>query len=71
MKRLFVAALWAYAFWYLGAFVALTMGISDLFGLILGTSAGVLILVDPRRVVFRATMPRIALPVSRSAGDPA
>jgi hypothetical protein len=52
-KRLLLAVLWFYAFWYLGAVVAGALRISGLLGLVLGLCAAALIWTDPRRILWR------------------
>ncbi len=55
MKRLISAALWFYAFWYLGSTASLAIGVPDLLGPVLGLSAGLIVGIDPRHVIWRRT----------------
>jgi hypothetical protein len=52
MKRLVAAALWLYALWYLGSFVSMLLGVPDLLGPALGVTGGLLVGVDPRRLIW-------------------
>lgn len=56
-KRIAAAVLWFIAAWYLGAFIALLIGVSDLLGPILGTAAAAVFAGDPLGVIWtrRAT----------------
>jgi hypothetical protein len=51
-KRLASMALWLYAGWTFGAFLALTLGISQALGPILGVSAAAIFAADPRRTIW-------------------
>lgn len=51
-KRFAVALLWFLAGWYVGGYVAVFLGISDLIGPILGMSAAVLFAGDPLGIVW-------------------
>jgi len=51
-KRFAAAVLWFLAGWYLGSYIALFLGISDLVGPILGMSAAVLFAGDPLGIVW-------------------
>lgn len=63
MKRVLASTLWLYAFWSLGSMISALVGVPDLLGPILGTAAGVIVGVDPRRVIWvRPAMP--AAPVA-------
>jgi putative effector of murein hydrolase LrgA (UPF0299 family) len=53
MKRFAAAALWLFAFWYLGSMIASLMGVPDLLGPVLGLAAGLIVGIDPRRVIWR------------------
>jgi len=53
MKRIAAAALWLFAFWYLGSMISVLVGVPDLLGPVLGLSAGLIVGVDPRRVIWR------------------
>ncbi|MEO8462438.1 MAG: hypothetical protein ABI555_04450 [Chloroflexota bacterium] len=53
MKRLAASALWTYAFWYLGSMISAAVGAPDLIGPILGLSAGLIVGLDPRGVLWR------------------
>lgn len=50
-KRIVSALLWFYAGWTFGSLVALALGLNSILGLIIGTVATVLFVVDPRRIV--------------------
>ncbi|TAK00724.1 MAG: hypothetical protein EPO36_07590 [Chloroflexota bacterium] len=52
MKRIAAAALWFYAFWYLGSMIAALLGVPDLLGPVLGLAAGVVVGIDPRRLIW-------------------
>lgn len=52
MKRLLATGLWLYAFWYLGSMVAALVGVLDLLGPVLGTTAGIIVGIDPRRRIW-------------------
>jgi hypothetical protein len=56
-KRVAAAILWFFAAWYLGAFIALLLGVSEILGPILGITAAVLFAGDPLGVIWteRAT----------------
>jgi hypothetical protein len=63
MKRLVAAALWLYSFWYLGSMIAAIVGVPDLLGPALGLAAGVIVGIDPRRLIWtRQTARRTASP---------
>jgi hypothetical protein len=51
-KRLAAAALWFYAGWTFGAFVAMALGFTALLGPILGAAAALTFVGDPRRVIW-------------------
>ena len=53
MKRFAAAALWLYAFWYLGSMISVLVGVPDLLGPALGIAAGLIVGIDPRRVIWR------------------
>ncbi|MBI2762159.1 MAG: hypothetical protein HYX54_00130 [Chloroflexi bacterium] len=55
MKRLTSASLWIYATWYLGSAVSAVLGVLDLLGPVLGISAGLIVGIDPRQVIWRRT----------------
>jgi hypothetical protein len=52
MKRIAVTALWLYAFWTLGSAVAFFAGLPDLLGPVLGVAAGLIVGIDPRRLIW-------------------
>ena len=52
MKRITATLLWFFAFWSLGSMVAALLGVPDLIGPVLGVAAGVIVGVDPRRVIW-------------------
>jgi hypothetical protein len=49
MKRIVISALWFYAGWVVGAFLALMLGLNPVLGPAMGAAAAVLIAVAPRR----------------------
>ena len=49
MKRIVISALWFYAGWVVGAFLALILGLNPALGPAIGAAAAVLITVAPRR----------------------
>jgi hypothetical protein len=51
-KRVAATILWFLAGWYLGGYIALIVGISDLIGPILGISAAVLFGGDPLGIIW-------------------
>jgi hypothetical protein len=53
MKRFAAAALWLFALWYLGSMISALVGVPDLLGPALGVSAGLIVGIDPRRVIWR------------------
>ncbi len=54
MKQLAIAALWAYAFWYLGSMLASIAGVPDVVGPVLGLAAAAIVVLDPRRAIRRS-----------------
>ena len=58
-KRVLSAALWFYAGWTLGAFLAMALSISPFVGPILGAAAAGIVAGDPRRLIWKqsATKP--------------
>jgi hypothetical protein len=59
MKRVAVAALWLYSFWYLGSFASALVGVPDFLGPVFGLTAGLIVGIDPKRA-FRRRSTRIA-----------
>lgn len=53
-KRVLAALLWFYTGWYAGAMIGDAVGVSPLFGPILGAAAAALIAGDPRGVIWSA-----------------
>jgi hypothetical protein len=51
-KRIAAAVLWFFAGWYLGGYIALFLGISDLIGPILAISAALLFAGDPLGLIW-------------------
>jgi len=51
-KRVLAAILWFYAGWYLGATLAVLLGVSPALGPIIGAAAAGLIVGDPRRIIW-------------------
>ena len=59
LKRVFVVSLWVFAGWYGGNMLAEALGVNELLGPVLGLSAGLLVVVDPFRVIWtRPTLGR-------------
>jgi hypothetical protein len=56
-KRAFAAILWFYTGWYVGALIAVTLGVSPALGPIIGAAAAGLIVGDPRRIIWTARVP--------------
>jgi len=52
MKRIVATALWLYSFWYLGSMISFVVGVPDLLGPALGVTAGVMVGVDPRHLIW-------------------
>lgn len=51
-KRILAAVLWFFAGWYLGAFIAFTIGVPDLLGPILGVASAAVFAGDPLGVIW-------------------
>jgi hypothetical protein len=67
MRRVAATFLWFYSFWYLGSMVAALVGVPDLLGPVLGIAAGVVVGVDPRRLIWARTAARTAASAASSA----
>jgi hypothetical protein len=52
-KRIAVGALWLYAGWCLGAFIAWMLGVSAILGPVLGFAAAAVIAGDPFKVIWK------------------
>ena len=52
MKRYGAAALWLYAAWYAGSAISMFMGAPDVLGPALGLSAGLIVGLDPRHLIW-------------------
>jgi hypothetical protein len=65
-KRALITLLWFYSMWFLGAATAYVLGISGALGPILGISAGVIVAIDPRRIIWTA---RASRPAAIGAGS--
>ncbi len=52
MKRIAAAFLWMLSTWYLGSIVSALVGLPDLMGPVLGISAGLIIGIDPRHIIW-------------------
>lgn len=52
MKRYVAAGLWLYAFWYVGSMTAAILSVPDLLGPTFGITAGLLVAIDPRRLIW-------------------
>lgn len=61
-KRLLATVLWFYTGWYGGALLADFLGISPILGPIIGAAAAVLIVGDPRRIIWTARSVTTAAP---------
>jgi hypothetical protein len=69
MKRYLAAALWLYALWYLGSMIAAFVGVPDLLGPALGLTAGLIVGIDPRRLIWaRGAGTRAAAQTASIAG---
>lgn len=68
MKRLVATGLWLYAFWYLGSMIAALVGVPDLLGPILGTAAGIIVGMDPRRRIW--ARPAVAATITSTSATP-
>ena len=64
-KRVAAGVLWLFAGWYLGNIVSFHVGISDLFGPIIGVAAAALVAGDP----FGRIWPRTTDGTARLVGD--
>jgi hypothetical protein len=53
-KRILAAFLWFYSGWYAGALLADFIGISPLLGPFIGATAALLVVGDPRRIIWKA-----------------
>ena len=51
-KRVLAAFLWFYSGWYAGAILAEFLGISPLFGPIIGAAGAMIFAGDPRHVIW-------------------
>jgi hypothetical protein len=54
-KRALAGVLWFYGAWNAGAIVADALGLSPTFGLILGVASAVIVVIDPRGIIWRST----------------
>ena len=57
MKRFAAAALWFYAAWYAGSTIAALMGVPDVLGPVLGLTAGLIVGLDPRHLIWNRKSP--------------
>ena len=70
LKRVLAALMWFYVGWYAGNLLADFLGISLILGPIIGAALAVLIVGDPRRVIWTArTMSKPA--AQEATADPA
>ena len=69
-KRILAAFLWFYAGWYGGAMLAELLGVSSVLGVIIGAAAAVLIVGDPRGMIWGTRAQRPA-PGPEGLPDPA
>lgn len=51
-KRVLATFLWFYTGWYAGSLLAELLGINPLLGPIIGIAAGILIVSDPRQIIW-------------------
>jgi hypothetical protein len=66
-KRVLATFLWFYAGWYAGAVLADFLGISPVFGPILGAAAAALVVGDPRGLIWKkASVDRSSAEVASS-----
>jgi hypothetical protein len=56
-KRVVAGVLWLFAGWYLGNLIAYHLGLSDLFGPVLGIAAAVMVAGDPFGLLWRRAAP--------------
>jgi hypothetical protein len=61
-KRVVAAFLWFYTGWYAGAMIASFLGISPVFGPIVGVAAAGLFVGDPFRIIWTRPAPAVAAP---------
>jgi hypothetical protein len=59
-KRILAAFLWFYSGWYAGALLADFIGISPLLGPFIGATAALLVVGDPRQIIWKARSVRPA-----------
>ncbi len=59
-KRVAAGVLWLFAGWYLGNLIAYHLGLSDLFGPVLGIVAAVMVAGDPFGLLWRRAAARTA-----------
>jgi hypothetical protein len=70
-KRIAAGILWFLAAWYLGAWIALLLGISDVLGPILGLAAAAVVVGDPLGLIWtrRAELVELSAQVTDGAAD--
>jgi hypothetical protein len=68
-KRIAAGVLWLFAGWYIGNIVAFYLGISDLFGPILGVAAALVIVGDPLRILWTGAGRSSSAPSTPAASD--
>ena len=51
-RRILAMFMWFYAFWYAGAIIADTFGLSPLLGPIMGAAAAAMFVGDPRKIIW-------------------
>ncbi len=68
-KRIAAGVLWLFAGWYIGNIVAFYLGISDLFGPILGVAAAVIIAGDPLRILWTGAERSRSAPTTAPTSD--
>ncbi len=59
-KRVLASILWFYAMWYAGSLIAELFGLSAALGPIMGAAAGLIVGVDPRRIIWTKPEQRTA-----------
>jgi hypothetical protein len=68
LKRVLAALMWFYVGWYGGNLLADFLGISLVLGPIIGAALAMLIVGDPRRVIWTARS--MSKPAQETAADP-
>jgi hypothetical protein len=72
MKRIAATALWFYAGWFAGAFVAFVAGLSPVVGPVVAIAAAAVVATDPRGLIWgRSASGRRLLNTAPRAQNPA